>query len=178
MMMNQENAADADRWVYVASLSDYNAGRLHGVYICDDVLNDIDDINEEIQAMLEASPEPGAEEYAIHETNGFGDAIDEYTSLETVAEINQFLDEYPDFGQAILNDLVSGGDMDYARKIAGEYCGTYDSFTEYAHEVAHDIYEIPDNFYYVDYAAMGRDLKIEMNYADAPGGQIHIFNAC
>ena len=178
MMMNQENAADANRWVYVASLSDYNAGRLHGVYITDDYLSDAEDINAQIKAMLEASKVPFAEEYAIHDTSGFGDAIDEYTSLETIAETNRFLEDYPDFGQAILDEIVSDGDMDYAWQIASEYCGTYDSFTDYAHEVAHDIYEIPENFHYVDYAAMGRDLKIEMNYTDAPGGQIHIFHAC
>lgn len=41
--------------VYVASLSDYNAGRLHGVWI--DANQDADDIQEAVKAMLAKSPE-------------------------------------------------------------------------------------------------------------------------
>jgi len=52
--------------IYVASLSDYNAGRLHGAWI--DATQDADEIEAEVQEMLAASPEPIAEEWAIHDS--------------------------------------------------------------------------------------------------------------
>ena len=44
--------------IYVASLSDYNAGRLHGTWLDADV--EAADLAEGVQAMLASSPEPGA----------------------------------------------------------------------------------------------------------------------
>ena len=56
--------------IYVACLSSYNAGRLHGRWIdCDQTA---EEIREEIRLMLEESPEPWAEEWAIHDYEGFG----------------------------------------------------------------------------------------------------------
>lgn len=69
--------------IYVASLSDYNAGRLHGVWI--DAADDLDEIWSQINAMLAASPEPGAEEFAIHDHDGFYLVnVHEYESIENV----------------------------------------------------------------------------------------------
>lgn len=56
--------------IYVASLSDYNTGRLHGIWI--DADQDIEAIHFEVQAMLGASREPGVEEWAIHDFEDFG----------------------------------------------------------------------------------------------------------
>jgi antirestriction protein len=55
----------------VASLSDYNAGVLHGVWIDLDGA-DVEDIDDQIQTMLKSSPTTRkygdiAEEYAIHD---------------------------------------------------------------------------------------------------------------
>src|ERR1700722_1252880 len=55
--------------IYVASLSDYNAGRLHGEWL--DAAQDPEAILAGISAMLAASPEPGAEEWAIHDYEQF-----------------------------------------------------------------------------------------------------------
>lgn len=54
--------------IYVASLADYNNGRLHGVWIRAD--SDPEAIGLAIQAMLAASPEPRAEEWAVHASEG------------------------------------------------------------------------------------------------------------
>lgn len=51
--------------IYVASLSDYNAGRLHGSWL--DANQPVDQLNDGVQAMLASSTEPLAEEYAIHD---------------------------------------------------------------------------------------------------------------
>src|SRR5436305_12663954 len=72
--------------VYVASLADYNAGRLHGAWL--DGNQEPGELKRQIAAMLARSPEPGAEEWAIHDYDGFGAArLDEYESLETIARL-------------------------------------------------------------------------------------------
>src|SRR5713226_1168914 len=69
--------------IYVASLSDYNAGRLHGAWI--DVDQDDEQIWEELNAMLARSPEPMAEEFAIHDYDGFGPLqLGEYERIDEV----------------------------------------------------------------------------------------------
>lgn len=58
------NATDTPR-VYIACLAAYNSGKLHGRWI--DADQDADDIRREVAEMLKASPEPNAEEWAIHD---------------------------------------------------------------------------------------------------------------
>jgi hypothetical protein len=68
----EEREADEERptpKIYVASLSDYNAGRLHGRWI--DANQPTHGIWSDIGDMLAESPEPGAEEWAIHDYEGF-----------------------------------------------------------------------------------------------------------
>ncbi len=55
--------------IYVASLSDYNNGHLHGCWIR--AAQDPDLIYDEIHQMLATSPSPQAEEWAIHDYEGF-----------------------------------------------------------------------------------------------------------
>ena len=72
--------------IYVACLSAYVAGRLHGDWI--DADPDAERMRADVQAMLARSPEPDAEEWAIHDTNGFdGVRIGEYESLGKIAAI-------------------------------------------------------------------------------------------
>jgi hypothetical protein len=60
--------------IYVASLSDYNAGRLHGVWL--DATEDYDTLSTGVAQMLAASPEPGAEDRAVVVIDPKGDLID------------------------------------------------------------------------------------------------------
>ncbi len=82
--------------IYAASLADYNAGRLHGVWI--NANQDAEQLSEEIAAMLRRSPTPGAEEWAIHDYESFGPAaVSEYDSLERISRITRGIAEH---GQA------------------------------------------------------------------------------
>ncbi|MEP0248115.1 antirestriction protein ArdA, partial [Roseibium sp.] len=54
--------ADRPR-IYVACLAAYNGGRLHGQWID---ATEPDEVREEVRTMLATSPEPDAEEWAIH----------------------------------------------------------------------------------------------------------------
>ena len=79
--------------IYVADLAAYNAGKFHGVWI--DATMGMDEIWEEVKNMLAKSPEPMAEEYAIHDYEGFGGyGLSEYEGLERAHEIAAFIEEH------------------------------------------------------------------------------------
>ena len=72
--------------IYVASLSDYNNGHLHGRWIS--AAQDPDLIYDEIHQMLATSPSPQAEEWAIHDYEGFTPHdICETEDIPTIARI-------------------------------------------------------------------------------------------
>lgn len=76
--------------IYVASLADYDNGRLHGVWIYADA--DRSDIDAAIASMLAASSEPHAEDWAIHDYEGFEPFhLAENASLSTVTGLARSL---------------------------------------------------------------------------------------
>ena len=104
----------------------------------DDVTLDTDDIQEQINKMLADSPEHDAEEYAIHDYEGFdGYGLGEYECIETAHEIACFIDENPEIGGELLNNF--GGDLEDARKsIEENYCGCYKTLADYAEELTEE----------------------------------------
>lgn len=76
----------AERRIYVACLASYNNGVLHGRWIdCDGMT--ADDLQEEVNEMLQESNVPNAEEYAIHDHEGFGDLLSEHSPLSEVERL-------------------------------------------------------------------------------------------
>ena len=149
---------DTEIRIYVACLAAYNNGILHGRWI--DALQDSDAILDEIGAMLKASPIAGAEEFAIYDYEGFEDArIEEYQSIDSVAEVAEFIREHRKLGGKLLEYF---GDLDDARTaMEEEYRGEYSSLADFAQELTEETTEIPENLqYYIDYERMGRDLEI------------------
>lgn len=90
--------------IYVASLSDYNAGILHGVWLDFDNFDHITDLWKVIKEMLAASPDAKdtgrpAEEWAIHDYEGWlGFSLSEYEDLDTLWDaytiLSEVLEEY------------------------------------------------------------------------------------
>lgn len=137
--------------IYVADLAAYNNGKLYGAWV--NACDDLDNIKAQVNEMLSESPEDFAEEYAIHDYEGFGGyALSEYEGIEAAHEVACFIAEYPDFG----------GDLKEARAAAEEnYCGCYKSLAEYAQELTGETTQIPENLsYYIDYERMGRDMEL------------------
>ena len=165
----------SDLNLYVADLAAYNAGFLHGVWV--DATDDPADMEAAVHAMLATSPVPGAEEYAIHDYEGFGGyPLSEFTGLAEAHEIACFIDDYPSFGSELLAHV---GDLEEARKTAEEdYCGRYGSLADYAEELTEQTIEVPVALaYYIDYAAMGRDMQINGDIFTVETGYeaMHIF---
>lgn len=161
--------------IYVACLAAYNNGILHGAWIWAD---DADDMHDATRAMLSRSPEPDAEEWAIHDFAGFeGARVGQYQSFESVAELAEFIKEHGALGAKVLEHY--GRDLDDARKAFENYCGEFESLAEYAEELTADCGPaIPETLrHYIDYAAMGRDMDINGDVFTIEMGHnaVHIF---
>lgn len=186
--------------IYVACLASYNAGKLHGVWIdCDqdvdyiqaeiaDMLRASPEPNVEVNCPQcdgsgelqpdEECPEchgsgkvPSAEEWAIHDYEGFGSwKLSEHESIETIAAYAAILDELDDseaeaFQAWIDNHGSPSYDIDESSldDFREQYQGCYDSLADYAEQWAEDTGSIPKDFpawIRIDWEATGRDFQL------------------
>jgi len=166
--------------VYVACLAAYNNGRLHGRWI--DAAQPPEDIWSEVQAMLAGSPEPFAEEWAIHDYEGFGELrLGESESFERVAAVAVGVAEQGDaFTAWLAYDCCR--DASDTQAFEDAYRGRWDSLRDYAENFADDIglYDIADKadspYVVVDIQMLERDLDIELYTVDASDGGIYVFD--
>lgn len=170
--------------IYVASLSDYNAGRLHGRWM--DAARDVEELQADIQAMLEASPEPVAEEFAIHDHEGFAQAsIGEYESLEVVAAVARGIAEHGEAFAAWAS--VVDNDVEALARFEDGYLGTWDSAQDYAQNLLDDsgaeaaLEALPDwlrPHVQIDVAGFARDLELGGHITIVKGeeGGVHVFD--
>lgn len=145
--------------IYIADLAAYNNGILHGAWI--DATQSIDSIRDEVDVILGDSPVDAAEEYAIHDHEGFnGYPINEYDSLEHVYEIACFITEYPDTGADLLAQF--NGNMGEAKQHAEDhYCGHYNSLADFVEELTESTTTIPPHLsLYIDYDKMAWDMEM------------------
>ena len=143
--------------IYVACLAAYNNGHLHGEWI--DVTDEAS-IWEAVQAMLFASPIDEAEEWAIHDYEGFeGAEVGEYYSFESVVKLADYIRERGELGAQVFN--YYGGNIEDAQARFDEYAGEYNSLADYAEELTEQTGEtIPQRLApYIDYKAMAHDYE-------------------
>lgn len=170
--------------IYVASLIDYNAGRLHGAWLVADA--DIERLQAGVQAMLAASPEPLAEEYAIHDYEGFGDVhLSEYEDLGRVAVIGSGIATYGEAFAAWVS-VLDGGEAVSVQRFEEAFRGTWASLTAYADDLLADLgaesylTAIPDWLQpYVELRneAFARDIVLGGDIAAIEGtAGVHIFD--
>lgn len=161
--------------IYVACLAAYNNGYLHGAWL--DAAQGVSEMQDQVNAMLAASPIAGAEEYAIHDYEGFGGAfISEYAGLADVCETATFLAEHGPLAAVTLK--AAFGNLSEARPMLERYAGCYPSVAAFAEECAEQWYEIPEQLaYYIDYEAMARSLQLggEIEVVTEGFEEVHIF---
>lgn len=123
--------------IYVASLAAYNHGRLHGAWL--DAAVDVDELAEGIQTMLAHSPIPDAEEWAIHDYEGFGPVrLGEYEDLTIVSQIGRGIAEHgPAFAHWAA--LCGTSDPDDLARFDDVYLGHWDSIEDYADDLLDDL---------------------------------------
>lgn len=145
--------------IYVACLAAYNNGQLHGAWIW---AEDADDMHDAVRKMLAASPQPRAEEWAIHDYAGFGGlSLSEYQSFETVADMAVFIEEHEELGAKTAEHF--GGNLEEARTALTEnYQGKYESLADFAQGFHEDCgTEIPSVFRnHIDWDSMGKDMSL------------------
>ena len=178
-----------ERLIYIADLAAYNNGILHGKHV--NVLGGIDSMRDCLKEVLETSPMlelygKEAEEWAIHDYEGFGNIRVNYCGFETLYNLALLIEEY---GEYIVNELITG---DYAygdnmdQKIEAvhkimqdDYIGCYTSLQEYAHQFIDEVYshKIPSHILlYIDYDQYARDLELGDVFTITEGFEtVHIF---
>ncbi|OFE08238.1 antirestriction protein ArdA [Rhodococcus sp. 1139] len=178
-----ESASKTVPSIYVASLSDYNNGYLHGQWI--DARLDQSEIHEQITAMLAQSRDPGAEEFAIHDYEGFsGFEVHEYESIETVHAIAAGIDEHGEAFAAYI-DLVG---TEQASMNGFEDCfqGTYASLAAFVDSFVEDMgwpeqlekfreHSGMGSYVSIDYSELESMFRMEWDIIDGHNG-VHIFN--
>ena len=160
--------------VYVACLAAYNNGILHGCWI--DANQEAEAIQDAIKDMLASSPIANAEEWAIHDYEGFcGLRLSENESIEKVAEMAAMIAEH---GEAWAKFAEYEG-IEYAtlERFEEAYAGEWLSEEEFAEELASETMEIPEHLaFYIDYEKLARDMFINDYFsADSENSKVFVF---
>jgi antirestriction protein len=161
--------------IYVACLAAYNNGDLHGAWI--DADQDTAAIRAEITAMLASSPVEGAEEFAIHDYEGFeGVGISEYADIDSVARIAAFIAEHGKLGAGVLEQFSSS--IDEAETAMRDcYLGQFTSLA--MEELTTGCVTIPEPLrYYIDWEAMARDAELngDVFTVKTAFDEVHVFS--
>ncbi|MDO5866089.1 MULTISPECIES: antirestriction protein ArdA [Paenarthrobacter] len=171
--------------IYVASMADYNNGRLLGAWI--DATIGADAIYEQIQAMLARSGEPAPEEWAIHDYEGFGSKqLGEFERIEEVAALAEGIAKYgPAFAAWVDYSGLDAEDWHY---FEAAYLGEYPTLTAYAEQIIDDMgwqqevdALLPESlkpYARIDAEAMGEDLRLggEIYVLESDSG-VYVFNS-
>ncbi len=175
--------------LYIASLADYNAGRLHGIWV--DASADVEDIQSEIRTMLSRSPELRTEgedygDWAIHDYQGFGVAqVHEHDDLDVVHALAVGIQAH---GEAF-SAWADVNDDDRARWELFEeaYLGEYDSVAAYGEQIIEEmgwqdeidrvLPESVSRYVRIDGDALAQDMWLsgEMQVVHSPNGGVWVF---
>lgn len=171
--------------IYVASLSDYNDGELHGRWI--DATLGVDHIEEQVAEMLKSSPFAASkfarqwglvsEEWAIHDHSGFsGLKIGEWEQFETVANLAEQLEEHGEPFAA----FVAAFDSDQLDEFSDRYRGEWESVEQFAAQWTENtggligVSEYLQN--HIDWSSVARDMELGGNfYFSREGSRVFIF---
>lgn len=162
-MKNQEQQISPR--IYVACLAAYNAGQLHGEWIEAD--QEAHEIQADIKSMLEKSPQPRAEEWAVHDYEGFGSiSLSEWPEVDRVSTLAKMIVAHGDpFSIWYQNQDGSSFDVSELEEMYSEqWQGAFESDTEFAYKLLEDsgqLSELPvwvQNYF--DFESYARDLHL------------------
>lgn len=169
--------------IYVADLAAYNNGMLHGRWV--DATQEPEQLWEQINTMLAASPIAGAEEFAIHDYDNFGPVrLSEYESIATVSRIARGFVEH---GESFLHwvSYIGTSDPEGIDAFEDHYLGSYESYRDLGEELAGadeidrlieaHLPEFIQPYVRVDYEGFGADLASGCVAAEG-NGAIYVFD--
>jgi len=157
--------------IYVACLSAYNAGYLHGLWI--DGTQQPEDIEDDIKWMLSWSPVADTEpcdEWAIHDYECWqGIQLSEYEDIETVSELAQLLEEhgkaYAVYYQHYGNNYATEEDF------KDRYLGEYEDEEDFVYQmwessgIIQQLEKLNISTFYIDWKAISRDWFIDSYFS-------------
>ncbi len=167
--------------VWIASLSDYNNGHLHGAWV--DADQEPDFIWKGVNEVLRTSRQPDAEEWAIFDYEGFGPLrLSEYETVETVSRLGLGIAEHG-VAFAAFAYFLGDSEDDLLERFEDSYLGHWGSLTAYAEDYMQNcgIDELLDEhvprslrpYVQIDTEALARDMEFEgslLAIDDSEGG--------
>ncbi len=161
--------------LYVACLSAYNNGYLHGWWI--DADQELDDIWLDIKDMLAESPMNNSEEWAIHGYENFGSiSLSEHEDLEEVCQWANLISTHTDDSNAIAAYISFAKDSGLeitSEEFGFRYCGHWQSGQDFAlnSEEIEEVYNWSqfekDHYFWstvIDWEKVGRELELSDAY--------------
>ena len=167
--------------IYVACLASYNNGRLHGKWIAAD--QPLEDMASEVRSMLAKSPEPEAEEWAIHDYEGFGSLrLGENERLARISAIATGISEHgPAFIAWLSRD--SSRDLSKPNAFTDAYRGEWESLRAYTEayaesaELCSAAEKAGSPYIKVNIEELQADLVIETYTVPSDHGTVYVFDA-
>lgn len=188
---SREERPDLEPRIYVASLSDYNNGLLHGAWLRAD--DTVEDLQEAIDVMLTASPwarrtgEP-AEEWRIDDYEGFGEYLDigGFENLATVAALADGVTQHgAAFGAWVMHEGVA--DPEELAQFEEYFMGEFASAEEFGEDQLESlgvnldevegIPEVVRPYVSIDVGAWVRDMEMGgvLSVVERPSGGVYAF---
>jgi antirestriction protein len=172
--------------VWIGSLANYNAGRLHGDWV--DAAVEEDELVDAVQRILATSKEQDAEEWGIFDYDEFGTfRVNEYDDLGMVSAVARGIAEHGAAFAAWAE--LHDGEASMLDQFEDAYLGEYDSIEDWARTVLDETgleetlsKGLPASlvaYVRIDYEAWARDAVLggDVHAEDKPGGGIWLFSA-
>ena len=168
--------------IYVASLAAYNSGELHGTWI-DACLGEVE-VMHQIRRMLGTSPVGPAEEWAIHDYEGFGPIrLDEYETIGHVCRIAEGIANHG-IAFAVWASLLNPAEWsDQLDEFEDHFEGVYDSYRDFGEQLLEmfdvdlDTFDLPEVIrphITIDLEAIGRSWADTAQYSWFDG-RLYVF---
>ncbi len=170
--------------IYVACLAAYNAGQLHGEWINAD--REAHEILADIKSMLERSPESSAEEWAVHDYEGFHSiSLSEWPDIERVLTLAKLIVAH-DEPFSIWYESQDGSNFDISELeeiFLEQWQGSFESETDFAYRMLEEtgqLSEIPNWAQsYFDYESYARDLHLSGEFSFTRHNcETYVFRTC
>jgi len=170
--------------IWVGSLSDYNNGRLHGVWL--DATLDPDELHDAIQFMLRNSYERDAEEWAIMDYGDFGGLnLGEYASVEVVSAVAKGIAEHGPAFAAWVEYVGTANPDELERGFENAYLGAYESMEAYvknqleegdAYRFMEYVPEWLQPYVEVDTDMLAQDMGFDLHVVEQSNGEVWVFD--
>lgn len=131
---------------------------------------DYDALLAQVRAMLLRSPTPGAEEWYVADSEGFG-GVKVREDLEEISQAAAFIDQHGELGALAWGEWGS----DAQDVLDDRYLGEYPNRDDWAYTELEQLGCPQWVINYVDLEAYGRDLELSHTVLEGKGGVIYVF---